>query len=90
MKGLEKQVNGEMNFSNLIIDNEYISVFASGPSVNNIPDDEIKTILDKTFSFTINYGFVKIESDVNVYQTPKIGKFIKNYSQHNVCQMYHP
>jgi hypothetical protein len=59
-------------FKELNIEKEYISVFASGPSVNDIPDKDLNEILSKTFSFTLNWGWKKINSNVTAYQSKSI------------------
>jgi len=73
-----------MFFKDVSIKKDFISVFASGPSVNSLTEKEIEYIKEKSFTITLNYGISKFRSNMNVWQTKSLNEWMwSNYKNKN-------
>jgi hydroxymethylpyrimidine pyrophosphatase-like HAD family hydrolase len=66
--------------SHLKIEKDYISIFASGHSVLDIPKEDIKKIKEKSFVITMNYAsshFKEDEYDMLMFSDKKVSQWLK-------------
>ena len=70
------------------IDQKYISVFASGNSILDINDRHLKALFEKTFIFTMNYGFEYFigkgfNPNINIHSDIRVTEYIQKWLQSN-------
>ena len=67
------------NFKDLKIEQKYVSVFASGLSIEEMSKEDIQHITKNTFTVTMNYGPVKIPTNLNAWTTRGISNWVYDH-----------
>jgi hypothetical protein len=67
------------HFNQLHISQPLITVFCSGNSINDIPQEDIDYIKSKSFLITVNYAPIKIKGNLNIHSDKKVTDFLKKY-----------
>lgn len=63
-------------FRHLPITQDFVAVFASGPSVNSMSVQELSYIRSRCFTITLNYAPVRLESDLNIWSDRRVGHYL--------------
>lgn len=66
-------------FKDIVIEHDYISVFGSGTSINNMSDDEIDAIRSNSFMITMNYAPIKLTGHLNMWSDKKVTAFLQDH-----------
>ena len=67
------------HFRELTITQPIITVFCSGNSINDIPQEDIDYIKSKSFLITVNYAPIKIQGHLNMHSDKKVSDFLQTY-----------
>lgn len=73
----------------LTIESPYIAIFASGNSMNDIPESELTEIMAHSFVITINYGPVKLPSHMHIWSDKHLSEWMDDhYSKHDKDRLF--
>jgi len=62
----------------LKIDQKFISIFASGNSINDLTEEDISFIKEKSFLITVNYAPQKIIGHMNIHSDKIVSNFLSD------------
>lgn len=73
--------------ADLRIDQEFISIFASGPSLNDFESSDFDQIRNHCFTVTMNYGPLKFNAHLNLWSDKPVTTFLKKHFEQNPSKM---
>ena len=69
------------HISELEIPNQYISVFGSGNSINDLTEREIEEIKSYSFLITMNYAPIKVKAHLNMWSDKRVTDWMNQHYQ---------
>lgn len=67
------------SFEQLVIDQEYISIFGSGPSLLEMSPDDLNFLYENTFIFGINFAHLRFKTHALIWADRNVTKEVEEY-----------
>lgn len=74
-------------FKDIAIEQDFIAVFGSGKSINEISPEEVEEIKQHSFLITMNYAPIKVKGHLNMWSDKKVTAFLDDHYRENEKDM---